>query len=85
VCGSRDERALSTLKLLGGERIFVCGTHDLIYRRSGKTASSVEELCAIARDRRDQDGRRADVDDELAAQLSAAFSRERRAGVERRR
>lgn len=85
VCGERDERALSTLKLIDGTRVFVCGSHDLIYRRSGQTASTVEELCSIARDRREHSARR-DPGDELGAQLTSAFSaNERRAGGERRR
>jgi len=84
VCGELDERALSTLKLVDGSRVFVCGTHDLIYRRSGETASTVEELCAIARDRRERGARR-DVGDELGARLTSAFSGDRRSGQERRR
>jgi hypothetical protein len=84
VCGERDERALSTLKLALGSRVFICGSHDLIYRRSGQTASTVEELCTITRDRREQTARR-DAGDELGARLVAAFSNDRREGVDRRR
>src|SRR5258706_8829538 len=69
VCGELDERALSTLKLIDGSRVFVCGTHDLIYRRSGETASNVEELCTIAKERRERSVRR-DVGDELGARLT---------------
>jgi hypothetical protein len=84
VCGERDERALSTLKLIDGTRVFVCGSHDLIYRRSGQTASTVEELREIAADRREHSARR-DAGDELGSQLSAAFANDRRSGQERRR
>jgi len=84
VCGERDERALSTLKLADGGRVAVCGSHDLIYRRSGQVARSVEELRIIARDRRDRAARR-DDGDELGAQLMAAFSPNRRAAGDRRR
>ncbi len=84
VCGERDERALSTLKLGDGGRVAVCGSHDLIYRRSGQIARSVDELRTIARDRRERDVRR-DPGDELGAQLTAAFSRDRRASGDRRR
>ncbi len=86
VCGARDARALSTLKLVSGLRVFVCGSHDLIYRRSGETATTVEELCAITRERRETDARRLDGEDELATQLRAAFTAERReASADRRR
>jgi hypothetical protein len=84
VCGERDERALSTLRLIDGTRHFVCGSHDLIYRRSGATASTVEELREIAGERREQSARR-DAGDELGAQLASAFTQERRSGQERRR
>jgi hypothetical protein len=84
VCGERDERALSTLKLGDGGRVAVCGSHDLIYRRSGQVAQSVEQLKLIARDRRERAARR-DDGDELGAQLMAAFSPSRRASGDRRR
>ena len=85
VCGERDERALSTLKLGGdGGRVVVCGSHDLIYRRSGQIATDVDELRNIVRDRRERLPRR-DGGDELGAQLVAAFSPQRRAEVDRRR
>jgi hypothetical protein len=84
VCGERDERSLSTLKLGEGARVVVCGSHDLIYRRSGKVARDVDELRAIVRDRRERALRR-DDGDELGAQLSAAFSPDRRASGDRRR
>ena len=84
VCGERDERALSTLKLAEGARVVVCGSHDLIYRRSGQVACDVEELRAITRDRRQRSLRR-DLGDELGAQLMAAFAPDRRAAGDRRR
>jgi hypothetical protein len=84
VCGERDERALSTLKLDEGARVIVCGSHDLVYRRSGEVAADVEQLRAIVRDRRERTLRR-DGGDELGAQLSAAFSPDRRAAADRRR
>jgi hypothetical protein len=84
VCAERDERALSTLKLVDGTRVFVCGSHDLIYRRSGVTASTIEELRAVARDRRENTARR-DEGDELGVRLTAAFSADKRSGHERRR
>jgi hypothetical protein len=85
VCGERDERALSTLKLgEDGARVVVCGSHDLVYRRSGQLANSVDELREIARDRRERAPRR-DEGDELGAQLVAAFAPDRRSESDRRR
>jgi hypothetical protein len=84
VCGERDERALSTLKLGNGGRVAVCGSHDLIYRRSGRVAFNEEELRVLASDRRRRSVRR-DQGDELGIQLMAAFSPDRRASGDRRR
>ena len=84
VCGERDERALSTVKLGDGARVVVCGSHDLIYRRSGQGARDADDLRMITRDRRQRSVRR-DVGDELGAQLVAAFSPDRRASGDRRR
>jgi hypothetical protein len=84
VCGHKDERALSTLMLVDGSRVVVCGSHDLVYRRSGMLAHTVEDLRQIARDRRERSPRR-EEGDELGEQLVAAFSGERRNGYDRRR
>jgi hypothetical protein len=43
VCAERDERALSTLVLGDGARVVVCGSHDLMYRRSGQVAQTVAD------------------------------------------
>lgn len=85
LCGERDERALTTLKLGDrGTRVVLCGSHDLVYRRSGQIATTIDELRAIARDRRERTARR-DDGDALGAQLMAAFSPDRRAEADRRR
>ncbi len=84
ICGQRDERSLTTLKLADAARVVVCGSHDLIYRRSGRVALDLNDLRAIARDRRDRPIRR-DEGDELGSQLTAAFSNDRRAAGDRRR
>ena len=84
VCGHRDERALSTLMLASGVRITVCGSHDLVYRRSGEIAVTVDDLRDIVRDRRERAPRR-EVGDELGEQLIEAFSPQRRTGGDRRR
>ncbi len=84
VCAERDERALSTLVLGDGARVVVCGSHDLMYRRSGQVAQTVADLRAITRDRRERLPRR-EVGDELGERLVAAFAPARRTGTDRRR
>jgi hypothetical protein len=84
VCGHRDERALTTIMLASGIRVTLCGTHDLVYRRSGQLAYTVDELSDITRERRERLPRR-DDGDELGQQLSAAFAPNRRNGTDRRR
>ena len=84
VCGMRDARALVMVDLQSGVRVTLCGTHDLMHRRAGGKARSVEELKAAFKDRRGTDRRayRGEID-ELAARLDAAFMKDRR-GTERR-
>lgn len=52
VCGSTDVRVLSFTRLLQGERVTVCGSHKTAHHRSEMIARSIEELRAIAGDRR---------------------------------
>jgi hypothetical protein len=70
--------------LESGVRTTLCGTHDLMFRRAGSRARTVEELRASFKDRRgtDRRGFKGEVD-ELAARLDAAFMKDRR-GTERR-
>jgi hypothetical protein len=84
VCGLRDARALVMVDLSSGVRVTLCGTHELMHRRTGSRARSVEELKAAFKDRRgtDRRGYRGEVD-ELAQRLDAAFMKDRR-GTERR-
>lgn len=84
VCGLRDARALVMVDLRSGTRVTLCGTHDLMHRRAGGRARSVAELRSAFGERRGDDrrGGRGEVD-ELAASLSAAFTRERRGGERR--
>jgi hypothetical protein len=86
VCGLSDERALSTTRLLRGEVVVVCGTHELMHRRRERPAANVAELRAALRDRRET-RRRRPIPDELGARLIEAFSApsERRASGDRRR
>jgi hypothetical protein len=72
--------------LKSGVRVTLCGSHDLMHRRSGGTARSIEELRAAFGERRDTDrrGRRGGAEvDELAMRLSDAFTRDRRGGERR--
>jgi hypothetical protein len=52
VCGSSDTRLLSFTRLLDGERVIVCGSHKMAHHRSATIAKTVEELRAIAGERR---------------------------------
>ena len=70
--------------LKSGVRVTLCGTHELMHRRAGSRARSVEELRTAFKDRRgtDRRGYKGEVD-ELAQRLDAAFMKDRR-GTERR-
>jgi hypothetical protein len=76
VCKLRDARALITVKL-ASEEVTLCGSHALMYRRTGRFARTRAELRELLRDRRGRE-RRARAHDELAAMLTAAFAGERR-------
>src|SRR5260221_11861925 len=79
VCGQTDVRALCTTRLSNGDVVVVCGTHELMHRRSRTLAATVGELTEIVRDRRARGRRIPQEGDDVAAQLSAAFRSERRA------
>ncbi len=84
VCGITDSRALVTVDLPGGTRAILCGTHELMHRRAGAMARTLHELQISLADRRESDRRGGPGEiDELAEQLTAAFTRERR-GTDRR-
>jgi len=87
VCGENDERALCTTRLSRGDIVVVCGTHELMHRRSERKASTPTELKTMLRDRRKARVRRQPIPDELEARLIDAFSASsnRRAVGERRR
>jgi hypothetical protein len=84
ICGMRDARALLDVTL-GGAKVTLCGSHELMHRRAGGKAKSVAELKKMFGDRRGTDRRGAPGEevDELAARLSAAFTRERRVSERR--
>jgi hypothetical protein len=89
VCGSRDARTLSSTTLESGAVVVVCGSHALAHARLGRPTRSVSELRATLKDRRATDERRLGRDatfgepDELAEELSRAFSEDRRSGGRR--
>jgi hypothetical protein len=80
VCGATDARALGEVVLIGGERVTLCGSHELMHRRSPTQARSASQLRGLLGDRRERDDRRATGPngDELAAALAAAFSGDQR-------
>jgi hypothetical protein len=79
-----DARGLVEVDLAEDPCITLCGTHELMHRRSGWKAQTVSDLRAAYGDRRSSDrrGGRGEVD-ELAEALTAAFTRDRR-GTSRR-
>ena len=79
VCGMCDARGLVEVDLAGAPCITLCGTHELMHRRSGWKAQTVEELRAAYGDRRSTDRRGGPGEiDELAEALTAAFTKDRR-------
>ncbi|HEX3770374.1 MAG TPA: hypothetical protein VHV30_05900 [Polyangiaceae bacterium] len=80
VCGARDARALVDVVLIGGARTTLCGSHELMHRRSPAQARTVAQLRALLGDRRSRSDRRDAVAgfDDLAVALSAAFSGDQR-------
>jgi hypothetical protein len=86
VCGLADARALVKEELAHGERVVLCATHALIFRKSGTFARTTTELKAkIGEKRRRAERRESFPCDELGAKLTAGFAGERRTGGDRRR
>lgn len=78
VCQMQDARALLDVKLGDGSSVTLCGSHDLMMRRSTVRPQSLVELKMMFGERRETH-RRGPIDvDELAAALSAAFAPDRR-------
>jgi hypothetical protein len=77
VCGESDARALVDVVLAEGP-VTLCGSHDLVHRRTGARARGVADLRGMLGDRRSTHRRASGEIDELAARLSAAFTTERR-------
>lgn len=82
VCQMRDARALIDVDLPMGS-VTLCGSHDLMRRRSSIPAHSVAELKMLFGERRETNRRGRPEVDELAAALSAAFSNDQRSADRR--
>jgi len=77
VCGESDARALVDVVLMGGAQVTLCGSHELMHRRSPSQARSRPQLREMLSERRGRRDRRSEGD-ELGAMLTAAFSGDRR-------
>ncbi len=88
VCGANDARGAATTRLSTGEVVVVCGSHELMHRRSAKIARSVSDLKSLLSNRRSMRDRRSlqsgEEGDELGAQLSEAFATDQRNKSDRR-
>ncbi len=82
VCGYSDTRGITTTRLASGEVVVVCGTHELMHRRTENAARTVFELRRLVRERRET-RRRGQAPDELGARLSDAFMDDRRSADRR--
>ncbi len=79
VCAASDPRALVSVDLANEPFVTLCGSHELMHRRSGFVARTVTELRSAVGDRRGTDRRGGPGEvDELAESLTRAFMRERR-------
>ena len=79
VCGMADARGLVDVDLANEPAVTLCGSHELMHRRSGWMARTVSELRATFGNRRSNERRGGPGEvDELAERLQAAFTRERR-------
>ena len=74
-----DARGLVEVDLAAAPCVALCGTHELMHRRSGWKAQTVAELRDAFGDRRSTDRRGGPGEiDELAEALTSAFTRDRR-------
>ncbi|MBL8609799.1 MAG: hypothetical protein JNL38_20870 [Myxococcales bacterium] len=88
ICTLSDERGLTKVSLADGTEVTVCGTHQLMFYRSGILFRTLADMRAYLGDRRRRRDRREGVGgDALAMQLVEAFAApgNRRASSDRRR
>ena len=87
LCNWSDERALSQVPLADGTPVTVCGSHYVVYLRVGKVFPTLGAMRAELGERRRHRERRSATRyaDELAMQLTAAFTADRRVSGDRRR
>lgn len=79
-----DARGLVEVDLADEPCVTLCGTHELMHRRTGLRARNVSELRDAFGDRRSTDRRGGPGEiDELAESLTSAFTRERRTAARR--
>ena len=83
VCGFADARGLFDVRLVGGVRTVLCGSHALMHRRGRVQATTEAQLKELLRNRRETERRESGID-ELGAKLTLAFAGERRTGSDRR-
>jgi len=88
ICTVSDERGLTKVSLADGTEVTVCGTHQLMFYRSGILFRTLGDMRAYLGERRRRRDRRDGVGgDALAMQLVEAFASNgnRRAASDRRR
>lgn len=79
-----DARGLVEVDLAGEPCVTLCGSHELMHRRSGFRAQTIAELRVAFGNRRGTDRRGGPGElDELAESLTSAFTRERRTTARR--
>jgi hypothetical protein len=83
VCALRDARGLIEVELSSGALVMLCGTHELMLRRSNAAVTDVAALRALFAERRETDRRAPRHHDELAERLSEAFAPKRRVSERR--
>ena len=87
LCNWSDERALSQVSLSDDTPVTVCGSHYVVHQRVGRAFTTLGAMRQELGERRRYQERRSPsrYRDELAMQLTAAFTLDQRTGLDRRR
>lgn len=86
VCGTDDRRMLVSGVLPDGTPTVLCASHELVRQRAATSIETMEALRRECAERRAPSERRLTAEvDELAMSLTRAFTKEKRAGLDRRR